>query len=339
TLRRNITEERLREGAHDERHLELLRAMGTKSLMAVPMPAGTRPVGVLSFGTTESHRQFDENDLALAQELGRRAGLAVENARLYTERTQIARTLQHELLPPALPSMPGWEIEAHYQPAGEENEVGGDFYDAFPVADGWMVVIGDVAGRGIEAASLTALARYTLRAAGTLLGDPVAAVSELNRELRERGDLALCSVACAMLTRSPAAASATIVCAGHPLPFLLRGGVPEQVGSFGTFLGVGDEANWGVVELTLEPGDQLLLYTDGVIDARGLEERFGEERLMETLTGARDPAGAVEAVVAALAAFQAGSQADDTALVGIRLAPPEGVRHPQENPVETLSDA
>ncbi|MFL5824928.1 MAG: GAF domain-containing protein, partial [Thermoleophilaceae bacterium] len=109
TLRRNITEERLRAAARDERHFELLRQMGTKSLMAVPILAGTRPVGVLSFGNTESHRQFDEDDLALAQELGRRAGMAVENARLYTERTQIATTLQRELLPPALPSIPGWK--------------------------------------------------------------------------------------------------------------------------------------------------------------------------------------------------------------------------------------
>jgi PAS domain S-box-containing protein len=337
TLRRNISEERLRAGARDERHFELLRQMGTRSLMAVPMLAGARPVGVLSFGNTESHRQFDEDDLALAQELGRRAGMAVENARLYTERTQIAATLQRELRPPALPSIPGWQIRGHYQPAGEENEVGGDFYDAFAVGDGWMVVIGDVAGRGIEAASLTALARYTLRTAATLLGDPVAAVSELNRALRERRDLALCSVACAMLARSPAGASATIVCAGHPLPFLLRDGVPEQVGRFGTFLGVSDEQNWGAVEVSLEPGDQLVLYTDGVIDARGSADRFGEERLRETLTGARDPAEAIERAAAALAAFEAGSQSDDTAVVAIRLEASGTVPHPQTRAVESGS--
>ena len=126
---------------------------------------------------SESGRLFDESDLALAEELGRRAATAVENARLYTERSRIASTLQQSLLPPELPEVPGFRLAGLYRAAGEQNEVGGDFYDAFEVPGGWMALVGDVAGRGAEAAALTSLSRHTLRAVGKLLGDPMASRS------------------------------------------------------------------------------------------------------------------------------------------------------------------
>ena len=131
-----------------------------------------RPIGSITFVSAESGRSFSEDDLRLAEELGRRAGIAVENARLYRERSEIAATLQRGLLPDALPRIPGLRLSSLYRPAGAENLVGGDFYDAFPTDAGWMLLVGDVTGRGAAAAAETGQARHTLRTAGRLLSIP-----------------------------------------------------------------------------------------------------------------------------------------------------------------------
>ena len=176
----------------------------------------------------KSGRTFGATELALAAELGRRAAIAVENARLYAERSAIAATLQRSLLPPDLPEIPGFRLASLYRAAGEQNEVGGDFYDAFEAPGGWMVVVGDVAGRGAEAAALTSLSRYTFRTAGKLLGDPIAALERLNAALRERPRLSLVSVCCVMLRVPAATCSAELVLAGHPPAYHLRRGPRAQ---------------------------------------------------------------------------------------------------------------
>ena len=154
------------EAAKDEEHLRLIRELGMTSVMMVPMRVRDRVFGVISFVSAESGRRFTDADLRLAEDLALRAGTAVENARLYRARTKIAQTLQASLLPPLLPDVPGVEAGALYRPAGEEHEVGGDFYDLFATTeDHWFAVIGDVCGKGAEAAAVTALARYTIRAA------------------------------------------------------------------------------------------------------------------------------------------------------------------------------
>ena len=160
------------ESVSDPEQLALLRTLGLRSVMVVPIVGAGAPIGALSFVSAESRRMFVAADLALAEELGRRAGTAIEHARLYEERSRIARTLQTGLLPASLPEISGWASAAMYRAAGEENLVGGDFYDAFAVDQGWMVVVGDVIGRGAEAATLTAVARSTLRATGRLVERP-----------------------------------------------------------------------------------------------------------------------------------------------------------------------
>jgi PAS domain S-box-containing protein len=291
------------------------RALYSRSVIVAPLAiAGRAPIGALLLVMAQSGRAFDEADLLLAEELARRAATAVENARLYSERSWIASTLQRSLLPPELPSVPGFRLASLYRPAGEHNDVGGDFYDAFQVPDGWMVVVGDVAGRGAEAAALTSLSRYTLRTAGKLLGDPIAALAELNAALRERSALSLVSVCCAMLRD----ADAQVVLAGHPPAYHMRAGVPAPVGSFAPFLGAYDAAGWAAVNVALEPGDQLVLYTDGVIDAVGDAGRFGEERLVRALAGAGDAEDAVLRVDQALSRFAHGPQVDDTAILSVQ---------------------
>jgi GAF domain-containing protein len=287
-------------------------------VIVVPLAiADQPPIGALSLAMAESGRTFGEGDLALAAELGRRAAIAIENARLYAERSQIAATLQQSLLPPDLPEIPGFRLASLYRAAGEQNEVGGDFYDAFEVPGGWMIVVGDVAGRGAEAAALTSLSRYTFRTAGKLLGDPIATLGQLNAALRERPGLSLVSVCCVLLRVAGGYAHADLVLAGHPPAYHLRRGSPRPVGVFAPFLGAYEHGGWEATTIRLEPRDQLILYTDGVIDTVGLAERFGEERLADTLRPAGGAADAVRRIEAALVEFAEGSQVDDTAVIAL----------------------
>lgn len=322
-----ITDELLATFSRDEEQLALLKELSMRSAVLVPMRAGMETLGVITFVSAESERDFTEDDLGIAMELGRRAGVAVENARLFTERSEIADSLQQGLLPQALPDMGAWRAAAHYQAASEAAAVGGDFYDAFRIEGGWMIFVGDVAGRGHAAATLTALARYTLRTAGVLTGDAVAALATLNQALRERDRLSLCSACVAILREDEGGiASAEVLCAGHPPPFVIRGPEVWQVGSAGPLLGAVDTDVWPSERTQLEPGDMLLLYTDGVIDARGPEDRFGEARLGEALRGADRPDEAIERVQRAVDSFHTGPLNDDMAMVAVLRGEPSAVR-------------
>ena len=315
----DVTDAMLIAAAQDDEHLELLRGVGLHGAVTVPMAVGGEIVGALTLISAESGRRFNDADVALAEELARRAGTAVENARLYTERSNIARTLQTSLLPGRLPRMPGWEAATLYRPAGEENWVGGDFYDAIAVDGGWLAIVGDVAGHGAPAAALTGLARHTLRTAATLLDDPLDAVGTLNDELLAREEMSLCSVAAVLLCDGDAGtATAQIICAGHPLPLLVRGAGVRPLGEFSPMLGAYAIDEWKRVSVDVEPGDVLVLFTDGVFDAAGVTERFGEERLERTLEGATDAQDAVARIDAALSAFAVAEQADDTAVLAVQ---------------------
>lgn len=316
-----ITPEMLAAVADDDGHLELLRGVGMRAALVVPMSATGTNVGAISLLSAESGRRFTPADVELAEELARRAGTAVANARLNAERSHIARTLQTGLLPGRMPRMPGWSVATLYRPAGDENWVGGDFYDAFAVRGGWLALVGDVAGRGAEAAALTGLARHTLRTAAKLLDDPLDALGMLNAELCAREEMALCSVAAVLLREHDGDATAEIVCAGHPQPLLAGDGLVRVVGDFSPMLGAGRVEHWGRTTVELAAGDVLVLYTDGVFDTVGADGRFGEERLQDTVAGVQDAGDAIARIDAALSAFEVGAQADDTAVLAVRWEP------------------
>ncbi len=311
-----IADEELDRAPSTPERIALLRDLEVRSVLIVPLVlAGQPPVGALTLAMAESGRTFDEDHLALAEELGRRAAVGVENARLYAERSHLAFALQQSLLPPVLPQIPGFALASLYRAGGEQTDVGGDFYDVFEVPSGWMLVVGDVAGRGAEAAALTSLSRYTLHTAGKLLDDPVAAIERLNEALRERSELSLVSVCCALVREVDGEVHAALALAGHPQPLHVHRGVAGPAGAFAPVLGVYDDARWQAEELTLEPGDQLVFYTDGVIEAVGEIDRFGEDRLAEVVregTGADDTVGRIER---ALGEFARGPQIDDTAIL------------------------
>ncbi len=322
---RQLDTEALREVASNEDHLELLRELDAASTVVVPMMVAGRTVGALNFVNDHSSRRFDAADLEIATEVARRAAVAIENARIAEERARLADVLQRELLPPSLPTIHGWEIEAMYEPAGELNEVGGDFYEAFRVLDGWAIVLGDVSGHGAAAASLTAEARHTIRSAGQVASDPCAGLHMLNRNLHGRDDAALCSAVLLVLADSDdERCEATIYLAGHPHPLLVRGDAVEELGVPGPALGVVESPIWEPLKATVLPGDQLILYTDGVTEARRsrLDERFGNERLREQVAGSARPEETISRIRTALERFRPEQPDDDAALVAIRRAAP-----------------
>ena len=288
----------------------------TPERTVVPMATPDREVGQMALSMASSGRRFSDDDLELAHELARRAASATENARLYSQLEHVATTLQRSLLPPELPEVPGWSFRSLYLPAGGEAEVGGDFYDVFPTAAGWMAVMGDVVGRGPAAASLTAMGRYTLRTAGSLVGTPTMGLARLNENLRARGDMALCTAAVVLLRED--GGDASLVCAGHPLPYLIRDGRPRPVGRTGPLLGAFEQGHWLAATLDIRAGDVLVLYTDGVLDARGPDSRFGEERLEQTLGGVASAEEAVERIQRALLDFGGHDQDDDIAALAIQ---------------------
>jgi PAS domain S-box-containing protein len=289
------------------------------ALLIVPLCFGTRTIGVMTLYRVRVSGPFSEQDLSLAEELGRRAGNAIESARLYTERMRVTSLLQRALRPPTLRRRRGWRLAALYEPAGSGSEVGGDFYDFFSVPDGQMAVIGDVAGHGALAARLTAMARHTLRTAGELTGDPLAAIGQLNRAFRSREELSLATAACIHLKElADDRVLASVVVAGHPLPLLRASDRVETLGRPGTLIGFVADGAWPVVEHELQRGQTLLLYTDGVIDTRRADDFFGEQRLRDCLDRSPgDPAQLISLLEERLQRFRDRDPQDDVAALAI----------------------
>ncbi|HEX5983597.1 MAG TPA: SpoIIE family protein phosphatase [Solirubrobacterales bacterium] len=317
-----VSDEDLREVAEDEEDFNFLRSLRIRSGVTVELRARGRPTGMLTVGVGTSGRRFRSGDLRFAGVVAGRVALALDNAGLFSElersdreRAEIAATLQRGLLPPPLPHIPGWSVAAMYRPAGAENEIGGDFYDAFRIAGGWMVVIGDVTGRGAQAAAVTAHARYTLRTAAALTGDPVTALRTLNRELLGRGT-ALCSVAAMAIAEDPAQ-PVRLAVAGHPPPLLVDGESVREAGTPAPVLGAFSDEEWRVEATAVDSGQQLVVITDGITEAAAGEERFGEERLRAELVGITSPALAAQRLEGALHEFTGGEMDDDAAIIAI----------------------
>jgi PAS domain S-box-containing protein len=305
--------------------IPILEPMGIRSWMCVPLMARGRILGAISFISTRSGRRYGGDDLAFAEDLARRAALAIDNARLFEERTRIARSLQRSLLPPELPQIPGLEVAARYRPAGLGNEVGGDFYDLFEIREGgWGVAVGDVCGKGADAAALTGLARYTIREAAAHDARPSSVLTSLNHALLRHEELQLCTVAFGHLRPGDGKADLTVSCGGHPLPLVLRADGHLEAGAEpGTILGVFEDLDIPNFELELRPGDSVLFYTDGVTDERTATEGFGEKRLKSILRSCQGmSAEAIADVIdRAVMEFRPDDPRDDVAIFVVRLSP------------------
>jgi PAS domain S-box-containing protein len=322
-----LSEPDLRARALSAEHLEVLSELEPRSAMTVPLLVRGRILGALTLVSSGPERRYDEEDLLLAENLAYRCALAVDNARLYRDHSEIARVLQRSLLPPHLPEIPGVEAGAEYLPVGEANEVGGDFYDLINTGeDRWVCVIGDARGKGAEAAAVTALVRYTIRAVALNDDRPSEVLAALNEAmLQQLPEDRFCTVACATLEPEDGSPGVGVVVsrAGHPPPLVVHvDGSVEEVGCSGRVLGVFPDAEPRDTPLRLIPGEALVLYTDGVTEARSPDgEFFGEGRLRDLLGACVDCDAETFArrIKSVVLKFQEGYPRDDLAILVLRV--------------------
>lgn len=301
-------------------------AVGGETVV-LPLVARNRVIGMLTLGKP-SDDHFRQEILELAEDLSRRAALALDNARLYSERMAISQSLQRSLLPPGLPEVPNVEIEVIYRAAGEGNEVGGDFYDVFPIRDGaYGFAIGDVCGTGPEAAAVTGLARHALRLlAREGFGGP-AVLERLNAAILDEGARSrfLTLLYGELWPQEDGSALLKVVCAGHPLPLRLRqDGSVEAAAEPQPLLGVIEDLELYEQTVTLAPGDVLLCVTDGVTERREGTRMLGDDGLADVLATCTGlTAGAVAArILRAVERFAAEPASDDMAILAMRVPEP-----------------
>ncbi|GAA2261083.1 MULTISPECIES: SpoIIE family protein phosphatase [Kitasatospora] len=296
--------------------------LGITGYVCVPLATHGRIFGALTLVATE--QPLDDHTVALAEELARRAASSADNARQFTDRVRLARDLQAGLLPPELPEIPGAVLAASYHPAGEGLDVGGDFYDVFPLPDDrWALMIGDVCGRGALAATTTGMVRHSARTAARLLNDPAAVVAAINDALTDHavGDDCFVSLVYGELRHTSSHLALDLIRAGHVPPLVRRAdGTVEELTQPGLLLGVGPDCDPSSCSVELYSGDSLILVTDGITEARSRSgELFGEERLADALGGLRTSSPTagrlLESVSAAVAAFAGDATHDDQAVL------------------------
>ncbi|MDP9091882.1 MAG: SpoIIE family protein phosphatase [Actinomycetota bacterium] len=279
-LYREITDDMLVAGARDEEHLRLSRDLDLRSALVVPLTARGRTLGAITLLRTTGSDEYGPAELAVAEDLGRRAGVAIDNSRLHSETQDIARQLQRAVLPDDLAKLTQWQIATHYRPGGRA-EVGGDFYDAIPLGEGLLAIfIGDVMGHGVAAAAAMGQMRSAIRAYLCIDPAPSAIVKALDGMFARLSIDQLTSLAYAVI--DTATGEVRIVSAGHYPPMIVsRDGAPRLAQTAPRRpLGAGGdervESAW-----PLEPGDTILLYTDGLVERRNEVIDVGLARLID----------------------------------------------------------
>jgi serine phosphatase RsbU (regulator of sigma subunit) len=310
---------RLREALQSQSPVALGRPLEG---IVVPLSARGKALGTLSVGRPP-HRLHGVDDVAVIEDVSRRASLAIDNSRTHAERAEIAQAFQRALLPSALPSAVGLQFGSEYVSASSGTDVGGDFYDVIEVTPRrWLVAIGDVCGKGAQAAALTGLVRDVIR---VLVRDGRSlprAIQLLNRTLIEQHDDGrYCTLAAAMVSRSGEDLDVEMCLAGHERPMLVRAdGKVEQVGINGTAVGLLDDVLLRPAQVTLAAGEALVFFTDGVTERRRGEELYGLGRLRRELTALAGHAAQVVAarLRGAVLSFSEDPPRDDIAILVVR---------------------
>lgn len=273
----DITEDLLAESARDAEHLDALRALGMRSILAVPLLVRGTVSGVLTWASSDPGRRYDEDDVRFAEHLARRAASAIDNADLYGQTRAVAEQLQRAVLPEDLAGTPDWEVAWRYEPSGR-TEVGGDFYDAFPLADGrYVAFVGDVMGRGVAASAAMAQMRSAVRAFASSDPAPEAVLDALDRMVVQFDTEQL--VTLVYVLADAVEGTVRIASAGHLPPFVLRahGRVDRLPDADGPPLGLASTRSSTTVPFAA--GDALLLVTDGLVERRGEDIEAGLARL------------------------------------------------------------
>jgi len=306
----------------DTRLLNSAAEQGLESLLAVPLLARGRSVGVLVV-LARAAGAFTSEELDLLRTFASQAALAIDNAEMFSREHHRSTILQESILPSRLPRIEGIEASSVYLPAGTDSDIGGDYYDLFTAPDGRVVVsIGDVCGKGVEAATKTSMIRYALRGMVIAGLEPGRVLTELNDMLLEVADAA--SIVTVWLGYIDLAAG-TLVYAdgGHPPGLLLRpsDGSIRRLSTTGALLGAVSGTTWGQEETALEVGSTLLLYTDGVTEARRGTRFFGEGRVRRALRAGGSPSSVSQRLLAHVQRFSAGELRDDAAILAVSYAP------------------
>ncbi|HEX6344273.1 GAF domain-containing SpoIIE family protein phosphatase [Umezawaea sp.] len=296
---------------------------------------GLRPADVLSLALTargstigtlvmirSAGRGFPEDDVELAGQIASQASIALDSARLYEERGRITSILQSSLRPPDLPTIPGARVSARFRPAAEHLDIGGDFYDVHGSADDWLLVLGDVCGKGVEAAVLTGRARQGIRMAAYFDRRPAAVLKALNSVLCENDSSRFVTVVCARFRPAPdgSHAEVDIAVAGHPAPIVLHAdGSVDQVEVAGIASGVVPDVYYTEARIRMEAGDTMLMFTDGVDEARGADGFYGMDKLLGLLPdyAGAGPVALCEAVEQSVVEHLDGRAHDDIALLAV----------------------
>jgi PAS domain S-box-containing protein len=313
----------------------IVEALNLTSVITVPLVTKRGVLGAMQFVTAESRRRYDHEDLALAEAAAGRVGEALDNMWLTGQQRHIATTLQTAFLPPELPTVPGIGVAARYWPTGA-GDVGGDFYDLFPIGERcWAVVIGDVCGTGADAAAVTVITRHTIRAAARHGIDHRGVLDWLNDAVRHSGRNRFCTALYGTLELVEGRTwQLTTISGGHPLPVVARaGGAVETVGAPGTLIGVFPTLRNDTHTTVLDQGDTVVLYTDGVTDLPPPHGRTAAD--VERLVGccAHRSATADETATAIgdeVASPEGSRHADDVALLVLRVG--EGAASPASPP-------
>jgi PAS domain S-box-containing protein len=275
-----VTDEMLAARAVDEEHLRLLHELSPRSVLSCPLRTGDRTFGVITWVAGMGSRRFGADDLAFGEDLARRAAIAIDGAQLHSELRDVALRLQHAVLPEGLPEPRGWETAVVYLPAGR-TDAGGDFYDVVDLGAGRLAAfVGDVMGRGVQAASVMAQMRSAIRTLIALDPAPATVLAALDQVFDRLALEHLVTIEYAVA--DPAAGTIQLISAGHPQPLVLRtgGGIEVVTHAETMLLGAGGGER-SVVTLPFAPGDTLLLFTDGLVERRGEDAEAGMERLVD----------------------------------------------------------
>jgi serine phosphatase RsbU (regulator of sigma subunit)/PAS domain-containing protein len=301
----------------------LAMTLGAASLICAPISDGTVSYGAMTLVRPASMGPFEIADLSLAEQLGEHLAISIRVDRMFRHRSEVAETLQASLLPTRLPDVPGLDFAAAYVGATQSQEISGDFYDVFRYRDGWAVAIGDVCGKGQEAAAVTAAARHSIRALASVHAAPADVLAAAN-EVLLAGDYGerFVTVKLAFLQTRGRRVGVRLASAGHPGPAIVRAdGRVELLEGDGLPLGLFDDAQPSHTDLELRQGDLLFFYTDGVTEARSADLEFFEDRLIDELAAGagRSAPEVVRAVQELVTEFSRGELRDDVTIVAVKV--------------------
>jgi hypothetical protein len=310
--------------AQSDEHQQFMRGAGYRSAAVFPMIARGRTHGAISFLHVDSDAHYARDQLDVLEDLSGRAAMAFDNARLYAERTHVAKTLRRSLMPSVLPQIPGLQLASFFRPLGAGSEVGGDFYDAFGDAQSCWLVVGDVCGKGAEAAALTGFLRHTTVAYAREASSPAKVLTQVNRLMLDQDfDGRFATAILVNLRFAEGKLAVTLASAGHPSALLTRsGGFACELGERGALLGVFADIVIEDAATVLEPGDSLALYTDGLLEAHAPRRIVTTQQMIEQLQ-ASSPAAAQETIDALLGLVELDRDVrDDIAILTARMIEP-----------------